>query len=198
MFKVQCSRINVKCPELNLEPGTWNLELGTRNRRPRERGYTLFEFAAAIVILSILAAVLLTRLAFYQEMAEKAAMESMVRVIKTGLQIRLAELIIGNRQGEAETLEVEDPMQWLEPRPHNYAGAYREPPTLGKWYFDATARQLVYVVNTGNRLDLATAADAKQIRFRARLLKDRLNVGGAVVESVTGITLTAVTPYRWR
>jgi general secretion pathway protein G len=169
-----------------------------RLTRRKPHGFTLFEFAVAVVIIAILAWVLLTRLAFYQEMAEKAAMESTVRVIKTGLQIRLAELIIGNRQGEAGKLEVEDPMQWLEPRPANYAGAYREPPTLGRWYFDATARQLVYVVNTGNRLDLATAADAKQIRFRARLLKDRLNVGGAVVESVTGITLTAVTPYRWR
>lgn len=163
-----------------------------------ERGFTLFELAVAIVIISILAWVLLTRLAFYQEMAEKAAMESTVRVIKTGLQIRLAELIIGNRQGEAATLEVEDPMQWLDRRPANYLGAYREPPTLGKWYFDGTARQLVYVVNTGNRLDLAAAADTRQIRFRARLLKDRLNAGGAVVENVTGVTLTAVTPYRWR
>jgi general secretion pathway protein G len=169
-----------------------------RLTRRKPHGFTLFEFAVAIVIISILAWVLLTRLAFYQEMAEKAAMESAVRVIKTGLQIRLAELIIGNQQGEAGALEVVDPMRWLAARPANYAGAYREPPTLGKWYFDATARQLVYVVNTGNRLDLATAADAKQIRFRAQLLKDRLNVGGAVVESVTGVTLTAVTPYRWR
>jgi type II secretory pathway pseudopilin PulG len=183
-------------PRTQLE--TWNLEPGTRNRRPRERGYTLFELVVAFVLVSTLAAVLLNRLVYYQEMAEKAAMESLVRVIKTGLQIRLAELIIGNRQGEAGTLEGENPMQWLEAPPANYGGAYFETPAIGQWYFDARERQLVYVVNTGNRLDLATTADAKQIRFRAQLLKDRLNVGGAVVESVTGVTLTAVTPYRWR
>jgi len=193
-FRVQGSSFNAQ----NLEPGTWNLEPGTRNSKRRERGHTLFELAVAFVLVSTLAAVLLSRLVYYQEMAEKAAMESLVRVIKTGLQIRLAELIIGNRQAEAETLEVEDPMQWLDAPPANYGGAYREPPVLGQWYFDAHARQLVYVVNKGDRLDLATAADAKQIRFRARLLKDRLNMGGAVVESVTGITLTTVTPYRWR
>lgn len=95
-------------------------------------------------------------------------------------------------------LEVEDPMKWLEARPANYAGAYREPTARGRWYFDAPARELVYVVNTGYRLELATAADAKRIRFRTQLLKGRLNVGGAVVESVTGVTLTAVTPYHWR
>jgi general secretion pathway protein G len=174
-----------------LEPRIWN-------SKRREHGFTLFELAVAVVIISVLSWVLLARLAYYREQAEKAAMESAVRVIKTGLQIRLAELIIGNRQREARTLELEDPMQWLEPRLANYAGAYREPPTLGKWYFDASARQLVYVVNTGNRLDLATAAGTKQIRFRAQLLWDRRNVGGAVVESVTGVTLTAATPYRWR
>jgi general secretion pathway protein G len=149
------------------------------------------------VLISALAAVLLNRLVYYQEMAEKAAMESVARVVKTGLQIQLAGLIVGNRQGEAAMLEVENPMQWLAALPVNYGGAYQEPPVPGRWYFDAIARQLVYVVNKGGRLDFAAAAETRQIRFRARLLKDRLNVGGAVVESVTGVTLVPVTPYRW-
>ena len=75
----------------NLEPGTWNAKW-------RKRGFTLVELAVAISVIAVLAAVLLNRLAYYKELAEKAAMESMVRIIKTGLQIRLAELIITNRQ----------------------------------------------------------------------------------------------------
>jgi general secretion pathway protein G len=125
-------------------------------------------------------------------------MESTVRVIKTGLQIRLAELIIDNRQGEAARLEVEDPVQWLDARPANYGGSYNGRPVPGQWYFDAVSRQLIYVVNKGDRLELGSSGDAKEIRFRVRLLKDRLNVPGAVVESVTGVTLTVVVPYRWR
>ena len=164
----------------------------------RQRGFNLFELVVALALIAALAAVLLDRLAYYQEMAEKAAMDSTLRVLKTGLQIRLAELIIGNRQGEAAALEMEDPMRWLDPPPVNYAGAYREPPNFGKWYFDAKARQLVYVVSLGNRLELAASADSQQIRFRTQLLKDRVNVAGGTVESVTGVTLTPVTPYRWR
>lgn len=164
----------------------------------RQRGFNLFELVVALALIAALAAVLLDRLAYYQEMAEKAAMDSTLRVLKTGLQIRLAELIIGNRQGEAAALETEDPMRWLDPPPVNYAGAYREPPNFGKWYFDAKARQLVYVVSQGNRLELAASADSQQIRFRTQLLKDRVNVAGGAVESVTGVTLTPVTPYRWR
>jgi len=165
-------------------------------RQPR--GFTLVELAVCISIIAVLATVLLNRFAYYKELAEKAAMESMVRIFKTGLQIRLAELIITNRQGEAATLEAEDPTQWLDARPSNYGGAFGEPLQRGTWYFDALERQLVYVISTGDRLNTDIQADPKQIRFRVRLLKDRLHVAGATVESVTGVTLAPISPYRWQ
>jgi hypothetical protein len=141
--------------------------------------------------------VLLDRLAYYQELAEKAAMESTARVIKTGLQIRLAQLIIANRQAEASVLETADPVQWLETKPVNYGGAYHEDAQSGAWYFDGPARQLVYFVTTGRRLELDGQTGPKQVRYRVRVLKDRISLAGGPVESVTGVTLAAVTPYRW-
>ena len=171
---------------------------GTRDSKWRKRGFTLVELAVAISIIAVLATVLLNRLAFYKEMAEKAAMESMVRIIKTGLQIRLAELIIGNRQAQAAALEADDPTQWLDARPANYGGTYGEPLQRGTWYFDAPERQLVYVVNTGDRLQVGVQSGPKQIRFRVRLLQDRLQLGGAVVASVSGVALVPVNPYYWR
>jgi len=164
----------------------------------QEAGFSLFEFVIAFIIISVLAAVLLNRLGYYQEMAEKAAMESTLRIVKTGLQVQLAELIVTNRQSEAARLETEDPFQWLDNKPPNYAGPYRTPPDTGTWYFDANQRQVVYVVNSGNRLELDSDAGAKQVRFRARLLKDRLQVSGTVVEGVSGVALIPVRPYRWR
>ena len=177
-------------------PFNWKLETG--NSKLRAGGFTLFELAVCLCIIAVLAAVLLHRFIFFKEMAEKAAMESTVRIIKTGLQIRLAELIITNRQAQATVLETDDPTRWLDARPANFGGDYGASPRRGTWYFDTLERQLVYVVNTGDRLNTDSPADAKQLRFRVRLLKDRVHVPGAVVESVTGVTLLPLSQYRWQ
>ncbi|MBI3044748.1 MAG: prepilin-type N-terminal cleavage/methylation domain-containing protein [Betaproteobacteria bacterium] len=177
--------------------GNWKLETGNSKLETSERGFTLLELALAIALIGVLATVLLQRLGYYQELAEKAAMDATVRLIKTGLQIRLAELIITNRQAEAPALEREDPVQWLERKPPNYGGIYHDYAQSGTWYYDERERQLVYVVNSGGRLEFGAKTDLKEIRFQARLLKDRLQLAGGPVESVTGITFSAVTPYRW-
>ncbi len=166
-------------------------------RRRVQRGFTLFELAVSLLVISVLAAVLLGRLYRYQEMAEKASMEATVRLVKTGLQIRLAELIITNRQAQAPLLELEDPLRWLDKKPDNYGGAYRRPARPGTWYFDEQARQLVYVVNTADRLEIDTGRDPRELRFRARLVTDRVQAPGGPVEGIAGITVTPVRPYRW-
>ena len=153
----------------------------------------------AITLIGVFAAVLLDRLGYYQEMAEKAKMESELRTIKTGLQIRLAELIVTNRQSEAAALESEDPIRWLDDKPVNYGGAYPERPRPGTWYFDRQQRQLVYVVSTGSRLEFDTdGAAMKEIRFRARLLRGRIQALGGSLETVSGIAFGPVRTYHWR
>jgi prepilin-type N-terminal cleavage/methylation domain-containing protein len=161
------------------------------------RGFTLLELALAVAMIGVLAGVLLNRLHYYQELAEKAAMESTLRTIKTGLQVRLAELIVTNSQAEAPMLEAEDPVRWLDHKPPNYGGAYRTPAEPGTWYFDAATRQLVYVVNIGSRLELDGERGAREIRFRVSLVMGPIRAGTATVESVTGIRLAPVRPYHW-
>lgn len=203
MFPVtgHASRVTRICPPpraiWNPKPAIRDSRPATRDPRPRTLGFTLFELVVVIIVVSVVGTLFLHRLRLYQEMAERVAMESTVRLIKTGLQIRLAELIIENRQGEAAQLETEDPTQWLDVRPRNYAGDYRASPAPGNWYFDAQRKQLVYVVTTGDRLEIDTDRRNRELRFRARLLKDRLNVGGAMVDSVTGVTVVPVQPFRW-
>jgi prepilin-type N-terminal cleavage/methylation domain-containing protein len=163
----------------------------------RTRGFTLLELVIAIIAILALATALLERLRFYQGMAERAKMESELRTIKTGLQVQLAVLIVTNRQAEATTLESEDPVKWMDQKPGNYGGTYHENAESGAWYFDERARQLVYVVNYGHRLVLEGQTQGREIRFQARLLRDRIRVAGGEIESVTGVALSPVYPYRW-
>ena len=165
---------------------------------PRSRGFTLFELVVVILVFAVLATLLLDRLAYYHEALERVAMESTLRGIKTGLQVRLAEMIIANREGEARELETLDPIQWLdEGRPANYGGVYREPTAAATWYFDAANRQLVYVVSTGNRLEIDGDPARKELRFRARVVRAPVQLPGGAVERTSGVSLAPVRPYRW-
>lgn len=167
--------------------------------RLRERGFTLLELVVVILIFAVIATVLLERLAYYREALERAAMESTLRGIKTGLQVRLAELIIANREAEATELESQDPVQWLDQgRPANYGGTYREPGEPATWYFDVGARQLVYVVNAGDRLEIDGGPGLKELRFRTRLIRSPVYLAGGAVERTSGVGLIPVNTYHWR
>jgi general secretion pathway protein G len=164
-----------------------------------ERGFTLFELVVVILIFAVLTTLLLDRLAYYQEALERAAMEATLSGIKTGLQVRLAELIIANRESEARELEAQDPVRWLDAgRPANYGGAYREPAAAATWYFDEASRQLVYVVNTGSRLEIDGQPAARELRFRVRLVRGPVHLPGGAVERTSGVVLAPVQAYRWR
>lgn len=167
--------------------------MGTR----RQQGFSLFELIVVIFVVSLLAAVFARRLTAYQEFAEKAAMDATLSIIKTALQIRLANLIIDNRQADAPELERTNPMEWLAETPSNYAGLYREPTERGSWYYDQRLLQLVYVPSSADYLRMEKTDGGREIRFRTRLIFDPVQVAGMRVNSVAGVALTPVRPYQW-
>ena len=173
----------------------FNVKLETRNPKPLSTGFTLFELIVVICVAGVLAAAAIERLLYYQELAEKAAMESVLAGTKMGLQIRMAELIITGNQARMAELEQENPMRWLDEPPASFAGDYRVPARGGSWYFARDARQLVYVPNSSRHLQFG--GDAAELRFQVKLRYAEMDGGSGRMKTLSGVALEPVVPYRW-
>lgn len=159
----------------------------------KQTGGTLLELAVASIIIAALAIFLLNRMQRYQEIAEKTVMETTVVNMRSGLRLRVAELMVQGRMGEMGSLSRENPISWLEASPPNYAGELKHPEQQaippGSWYFDTARRQLVYLPDRSRYFKPGTDGE-KAIRFRVTATAGQ---GGRV----EGINISLVSPYDW-
>ena len=172
-------------------------------RRPAggHAGFTLFELIVVVCIVAIMAGILLNRLRLYEEAAEKAAMQQTAAAIKSALQMRVASYMISGRDNEIEKLRDENPVNWLQEKPADYAGEFyadvyaRVRP--GSWYFDLTRRELIYVLNLGD--DFKPGPDGRKwVRYRVRIKYDELPETGAPPRKVlSAVSFAPVQPYAW-
>jgi prepilin-type N-terminal cleavage/methylation domain-containing protein len=167
-------------------------------RRP-DRGFSLVELVVVLVIVSIVSAILLDRVKFYQEQAEKATMEATAAAIQAGLHLRLAGYLASGQERDVQRLATENPIDWLARKPESYAGALdriaaRELPG-GTWYFDPTDRTVVYRIRYG-RTFVADADGVKEVRFRANVDYGRLETGSNLM-GIKRLEFVPVHPYRW-
>ena len=70
----------------------------------RAQGFTLLELVVVIIIISTLAAVLMDRVLFYQEAAERAAMEQMAGILRSALQFQVADRLLKGKTRELPLL----------------------------------------------------------------------------------------------
>lgn len=122
----------------------------------KERGFTLFELAVVASIIAMLVSVLMHRISSYQEEAELVAVERLVATLRSALIIRTGALLVANQQRELPTLLEQNPIAWLTEKPRNYLGEYYSPDIKkfprGNWYYDRSAKMLVYLLNNGKTL----------------------------------------------
>lgn len=171
----------------------------------RQRGGSkLYEFMYVVILVGALSAIAEKIMMHYIEIAEKTAMETTVMNLQASLRLRLAELIAHNDQAEAVRLSRDNPMNWLQEHPPNYLGEFDgvsgKSMPLGKWYYDRSARELVYLVDQGEGFE-PDSMGQKRVRYRvatpfvARAAKENRSV--TVNEVVEGISLTPVERYVW-
>ena len=165
----------------------------------RHAGLTLVELVVVMCVVAVIAAILLNRLRFYQEAAEKAAMEYTIGVLKSALQLRVAAMLVNGEERKIESLTRANPVNWLMEPPRGYRGEFRAPqPTVarGSWYFDATKRELVYVPDLDDHLQ-ADATGSKRLRFRVELEFEQGEAVNRKSGAVSRIRIAPVTEYTW-
>jgi len=152
-----------------------------------------------LVVVSIISAILLDRVKFYQEQAEKTTMEATAAAIQAGLHLRMAGYLATDRAQDVVFLVAENPMDWLARKPDSYAGSFdrigAENVPEGSWYFDPSARSLVYRVRYGRAFG-SDSNGKKEVRYRANVQYGQLGDTPGI-RGIKVLEFVPVNPYRW-
>lgn len=175
---------------------------GRRYRSARRCGFTLLELVIVITIIVIVLGIFLQRIPFYQEQAEKAAMDGVVGSIQSALVLQYGQIMTRGKASDMDFLVRDNPMNWLQKKPRNYAGEYFDPTPQsippGNWMFDLKSRDLIYVPRHTEHFK--PGADGRNwIRFHVVLLYERprlpsLRQGPS---ALTGVLFEPLAPYAW-
>jgi hypothetical protein len=164
----------------------------------RHSGASRLEMLVAISAIAVVATVLGERLLFYQEYAEKVAMDLTIASMRAGLRSKVAGLLIADRLPEVSTLADENPVRWLERNPANYLGELDQVPDQeprGKWYFDRRRQELVYTANNRRFFTPSVYRD-----FTVRLRPMRVSAHDGVQRKPREpewVALVVVNDYQW-
>ena len=166
------------------------------------RGFTLIELIVVIVIIVVMMGLFLNRMTYYQEQAEKTAMETVTGAIQSALTMQYGQIMIRGKPSDVAALAQDNPMNWLQKKPDNYSGEFYDPTPLavaaGNWVFDLKSRDLVYVLRNTNYFK--PGKDGKKwIRFHVAVNYEasRLPSLQDAPAELTGAQFEPIEPYSW-
>lgn len=137
-----------------------------------QRGFSLLELALSVFIISILMYVFAVKVADYQAMAADVAVQHVVGGIRTGLAVRMTELMARGDDAQLVALAQANPVALLAKPPVNYLGErpISEASQLSgdQWFFEPNDKCLIYLLNS--RKNVATEGQ-KLLKFKVKLVR---------------------------
>ncbi len=162
-------------------------------------GFTLFELVVVICLIAIFASVALDRFLRYQEIAERAAMDSTIGSLRSAEALQASARILHGGLASVLELADENPVDWLAAPPPGYQGAFHDPqaahPPKGSWYFDLRNKELVYRPQR-TRYFIPGPDGDDQIRFKV-IVKVASGTGPGAARSLSELDVRPTAPIRW-
>ena len=176
--------------------------LSNQVKSPKALGFTLLELVIVVIIVAILATFSLDRLFWYQGQAEKSNMEYTATMIKSGLWMGAASLMMADRNAEIPALAQRNPINLLAQKPDNYLGEFDGTNIAGlkrgNWFYDTAKQQVVYIVGQRHYFVPAVANDFT-VKYSAQVIYGEVEIKqGHKTPYIAGITLVPISHYVWQ
>lgn len=173
------------------------------------RGASMLELLAAMTLIAVFAAILLNRLMFYQEVAEKAKVEYTISILKSALRLQMATMLTEGRTRDYALLARQNPLDWLKEKSDDpayvsvAAGLASGRKISDQWQFDPDSGTLTYWPVHDEHLQ-PDASGQKRIRVQVKAIYSTPELlasdGGDRAQPVAGTVFSLrleVEPYRW-
>lgn len=135
-------------------------------------GTSKLQFAVAVCIFGLLAAIVLVRLEIVEAEAERTAVDLVLRNVRVGMQLAVGERIIQGEEHRIADILTANPLDFLAQRPP-VGDAPGLPPVMGAWTYDHRSHELRYHPRQARAFD-----DGKKLRWR---LVPRIDSAGRTV-----------------